>query len=126
MATQYAPIAKDSSINTTEQTPRNVADVLAQGLDAIEQAISGGGGSGSVILTSVISCATIVNNNYYGDLVTPSGYTALGILSIVSKNFTRSTGIIDYRIENNQVRIRVVDSGYQGSFDVVVLFARVS
>ena len=33
MATQYAPIAKDSSINTTEQTPRNVADVLAQGLD---------------------------------------------------------------------------------------------
>ncbi len=126
MATQFDPIAKDESLNTTEQTPRNIADVLAQGLSAVEQAISGGGGSGSVIITSTISCATITNNNYYGDLVTPSGYTALGILSIVSKNFTRSTGIIDYRIENNQVRIRVVDSGYQGSFDVVVLFVKTS
>lgn len=124
MATQYAPIAKDSSINTTEQTPRNVADVLAQGLDAIGQAIAAG--PEATITTSVISCETITNNNYYGNLVTPSGYTALGILSIVSKNFTKSTSIIDYRIENNQVRIRVMDTGYGGSFDVVVLFARVS
>lgn len=46
MATQYAPIAKDSSINTTENTPRNIADVLAEELSAIEQAIAGGSGSG--------------------------------------------------------------------------------
>ena len=46
MATQYAPIAKDSSINITEQTPRNIADVLAEELSAIEQAIAGGSGSG--------------------------------------------------------------------------------
>lgn len=46
MATQYDPIAKDESLNTTESPSRNVADVLAQGLDAIEQAIAGGSGSG--------------------------------------------------------------------------------
>ena len=43
MATQFDPIAKDESLNTTEVTPRNIADVLAQGLDAIEQAIAGAG-----------------------------------------------------------------------------------
>ena len=50
MATQYAPIAKDSSINTTEQTPRNIADVLAEELSAIEQAIAGGSGSGGHVI----------------------------------------------------------------------------
>ena len=29
MATQYEPIVKDSTLNTTESTPRNIADVLA-------------------------------------------------------------------------------------------------
>lgn len=32
MATQYEPIVKDSTLNTTEQNPRNLADVLASGL----------------------------------------------------------------------------------------------
>ena len=32
MATQYEPIVKDSTLNTTEQTPRNLADVLSSGL----------------------------------------------------------------------------------------------
>lgn len=195
MATVTKPLALDESINTTEQTPRNVADVLAQGLDAIEQAIAGGSGSGGHVIedtngtaltqradlqfvgvyteddsandrtkvnvvrtmtkaqmdalsaaekvgfirtsdetdnpyqsayltTAVVSCGTIVGNNYYGDLVTPSGYTPLGIISVVASGFTQSTGIVDYRIENNQVRIRVVDSGYQGSFNATVLFVR--
>ena len=35
MATQYEPIVKDSTLNTTEQTPRNLADVLAEGLEDI-------------------------------------------------------------------------------------------
>ena len=39
MATQYDPIAKDESLNTTEQTPRNIADVLAEGLKGIEDAL---------------------------------------------------------------------------------------
>lgn len=50
MATVTKPLALDESINTTEQTPRNVADVLAQGLDAIEQAIAGGSGSGGHVI----------------------------------------------------------------------------
>lgn len=46
MATVTKPIALDESINTTEVTPRNVADVLAQELANIASAIGGGGGSG--------------------------------------------------------------------------------
>lgn len=39
MAEQYAPIAKDSSLNTTENTPRNLADVLADELQGIANAV---------------------------------------------------------------------------------------
>ena len=46
MATVTKPIALDESINTTEVSPRNVADVLAQELANIATAIGGGGGSG--------------------------------------------------------------------------------
>ena len=52
MATQYDPIAKDESLNTTELSPRNIADVLAEELDAIAQAIGGGGGSGGHTIIS--------------------------------------------------------------------------
>lgn len=41
MATQYEPIVKDSTLNTTESTPRNIADVLADELvisDLVTQA----------------------------------------------------------------------------------------
>jgi uncharacterized protein (TIGR02145 family) len=40
-----SPIALDKSINTTEQTPRNIADVLAQQLAAIKTAIESGNGN---------------------------------------------------------------------------------
>lgn len=40
-----SPIALDKSINTTEQTPRNIADVLAQQLDGIKTAIETGNGN---------------------------------------------------------------------------------
>lgn len=46
MATVTKPLALDESINTTEQTPRNVADVLAEELQNIASAIGGGSGSG--------------------------------------------------------------------------------
>lgn len=42
MATQYDPIAKDESLNTTELTPRNIADVLAEELARIVTALGGG------------------------------------------------------------------------------------
>lgn len=40
-----SPIALDKSINTTEPTPRNIADVLAQQLAAIKTAIESGNGN---------------------------------------------------------------------------------
>lgn len=39
MATQYDPIAKDASLNTTESPSRNLADVLAQSLAALISAM---------------------------------------------------------------------------------------
>lgn len=40
MATVYDPIAKDESLNTTEATPRNIADVLAEELSGIASALT--------------------------------------------------------------------------------------
>lgn len=40
MATQFDPIAKDQSINTTESPSRNIADVLAQELSGIATALT--------------------------------------------------------------------------------------
>ena len=62
MAVQYDPIAKDESLNTTELSPRNVADVLAQELAGIASAIS----SGSPIASYVLRCPT-------------SGYTSTSV-----------------------------------------------
>lgn len=62
MATVYAPIAKDESINTTESPSRNIADVLAQELSGIASAIS----LGTSIASYVLRCPT-------------SGYTSTSI-----------------------------------------------
>ena len=42
MATVTKPIALDESLNTTENPSRNIADVLAEGLDDIVSALGGG------------------------------------------------------------------------------------
>ena len=55
MALVTKPPALDESINTTELSPRNVADVLAQELANIASAIGGGGGSGA---SYVLRCPT--------------------------------------------------------------------
>ena len=52
MATVTKPLALNESLNTTEQTPRNVADVLSDGLENIKQAIEGGGSGGHTIQNS--------------------------------------------------------------------------
>lgn len=39
MAEQYAPIAKDESFNTTDLTPKNIADVLKDGLKNIADSV---------------------------------------------------------------------------------------
>lgn len=62
MAVQYDPIAKDESLNTTEGTSRNIADVLAQELAGIASAIS----LGSSIASYILRCPT-------------SGYTSTSV-----------------------------------------------
>lgn len=62
MALVTKPPALDESINTTELSPRNVADVLAQELAGIASAIS----SGSPIASYVLRCPT-------------SGYTSTSV-----------------------------------------------
>lgn len=54
MAVQFDPIAKDESLNTTELSTRNIADVLAQELANIATAI----GSGVVGNAYVLRCPT--------------------------------------------------------------------
>lgn len=54
MAKVTKPMALDRSINTTEQSPRNIADVLAQELANIATAI----GSGVVGNAYVLRCPT--------------------------------------------------------------------
>ena len=67
MATVTKPIALDESINTTEQTSRNIADVLAQELASIASAIGGGGGSGaSYILRCPASGYTSTSVSVWG------------------------------------------------------------
>lgn len=39
MAEQYAPIAKDESFNTTDLTPKNIADVLQDGLATLASSV---------------------------------------------------------------------------------------
>lgn len=62
MAVQFDPIAKDESLNTTEGTSRNIADVLAQELAGIASAIS----LGSSIASYILRCPT-------------SGYTSTSV-----------------------------------------------
>lgn len=62
MATVTKPIALDESINTTELSPRNIADVLAQELSGIASAIS----SPSSVASYILRCPT-------------SGYTSTSV-----------------------------------------------
>ena len=76
------------------------------------------------IITSVVSCTTTGNDSYYGDITTPAGYMAAGIIQLVVKNANKPAGIVDYRIENNRIRIRIADTGVQGTFEATVLFIK--
>ena len=66
MAEQFDPIAKDESLNTTEETPRNVADVLAEELSNIKTAISGGGYGNAYVLRCPTSGYTSQSVSIWG------------------------------------------------------------
>lgn len=66
MALVTKPPALDESINTTELTPRNVADVLAQELANIASAIGGGGSGASYVLRCPTSGYTSQSVSIWG------------------------------------------------------------
>lgn len=88
MAEVYIPIAKDESFNTTEVTPRNIADVLAQALQILNTTISGLNFINCVVVqtlpTADISTTTIYlvpknpsqTNNLYDEYINLTGTSA--------------------------------------------------
>lgn len=63
MATTTKPLALNESLNTTENTPRNIADVLADELDGIKQAINSQSGSGNGHIIQNSSGANMPSEN---------------------------------------------------------------
>ena len=95
MATVYAPIAKDESINTTESPSRNIADVLAQGLSGIENAITGGSDKAPKTDIATVEPSNTASRAYsVGELVYVNGNLYKVITAIVGgATFTVGTNI---------------------------------
>lgn len=117
MAVQFDPIAKDESLNTTEVTPRNVADVLAQELSGIATAI--GGGSDKVPKTDIATVEpTNVASRAYsvGELVYVNGNLYKVITAISGgATFTVGTNIqsanVSDTVENIQNSVETLSRG---------------
>lgn len=95
MATVYAPIAKDSSINTTESPSRNIADVLAQELSGIANAITGGADKVPKTDIATVEPTNTASRAYsIGELVYVNGnlYKVITAISI-GATFTVGTNI---------------------------------
>lgn len=95
MAVQYDPIAKDESLNTTELTPRNIADVLAQELTGIASAITGGNDKAPKTDIATVEPSNTASRAYsVGELVYVNGnlYKVITAISIGS-TFTVGTNI---------------------------------
>lgn len=95
MAVQYDPIAKDESLNTTELSPRNVADVLAQELSGIASAITGGTDKVPKTDIATVEPANTASRAYsVGELVYVNGnlYKVITAISI-GATFTVGTNI---------------------------------
>lgn len=116
MATVYAPIAKDSSIKTTESPSRNIADVLAQELSGIANAITGGADKAPKTDIATVEPSNTASRAYsVGELVYVNGnlYKVITAISI-GATFTVGTNIqstnVSERIKSNDnpVEIREV------------------
>ena len=95
MATVYAPIAKDESINTTESPSRNIADVLAQELSGIASAITGGSDKVPKADIATVEPSNTASRAYsVGELVYVNGNLYKVITAIASgATFTVGTNI---------------------------------
>lgn len=119
MAVQFDPIAKDESLNTTEVTPRNVADVLAQELSGIATAI--GGGSDKVPKTDIATVEpTNVASRAYsvGELVYVNGNLYKVITAISGgATFTVGTNIQSTNVSGALNRVAVKSASFSGTTD---------
>lgn len=119
MAVQFDPIAKDESLNTTELTPRNVADVLAQELSGIASAI--GGGSDKVPKTDIATVEpTNVASRAYniGELVYVNGNLYEVITAISGgATFTVGTNIQSTNVSGALNRVSVKSDTFSGTAD---------
>lgn len=88
MATVTKPIALDESINTTELSPRNIADVLAQELSGIASAIS----SPSSVASYILRCPT---SGYTSTSVSVWGVTKT-LYSIILTSDSSSNPLSDF------------------------------
>ena len=88
MAVQFDPIAKDESLNTTELSPRNIADVLAQELSGIASAIS----SPSSVASYILRCPT---SGYTSTSVSVWGVTKT-LYSIILTSDSSSNPLSDF------------------------------
>lgn len=95
MATVTKPMALDRSMNTTEQSPRNVADVLAQELSGIATAISGGSDKVPKTDIATVEPTNVASRAYnVGELVYVNGNLYKVITSISGgATFTVGTNI---------------------------------
>jgi hypothetical protein len=95
MATVTKPMALDESINTTESTSRNIADVLAQELSGIASAITGGDGKANKTDIATVESGSTASRAYsVGELVYVNGNLYKVITAIASgATFTVGTNI---------------------------------
>lgn len=92
MATQYEPIVKDSTLNTTEQTPRNLADVLASGLANIANNVKPDGSDISIDVPGM--SATNVNDGF--SELKQSLDNLDGLKTVTNLNTITTSGVCKY------------------------------
>lgn len=95
MATVTKPMALDESMNTTESTSRNIADVLAQELSGIASAITGGDDKANKTDIATVESGSTASRAYsVGELVYVNGNLYKVITAIASgATFTAGTNI---------------------------------
>lgn len=105
MATVYSPIAKDESFNTTESPSRNIADVLAQELTGIANAITGGNDKAPKTDIATVEPANTASRAYsVGELVYVNGNLYKVITAIASgATFTVGTNIQSTNVSDTQI-----------------------
>lgn len=95
MATVTKPMALDESMNTTESTSRNIADVLAQELSGIASAITGGSDKANKTDIATVEPTNTASRAYsVGELVYVNGNLYKVITAItIGATFTVGTNI---------------------------------